>query len=48
MKGLANLECDLVNVHAAGGQEMMEAALEGLDAGTITEKKTILYCSYAA
>lgn len=34
MKGLAKLGCDLVNVHAAGGQEMMEAALEGLDAGT--------------
>ena len=34
MKGLAKLGVDLVNVHAAGGQEMMEAALEGLDAGT--------------
>jgi orotidine-5'-phosphate decarboxylase len=34
MKGLARLECDLVNVHAAGGKQMMEAALEGLDAGT--------------
>lgn len=34
MKGLAKLNCDLVNVHAAGGKEMMEAALEGLDAGT--------------
>jgi len=34
MKGLARLECDLVNLHAAGGREMMEAALEGLDAGT--------------
>ncbi|WHY79278.1 orotidine-5'-phosphate decarboxylase [Neobacillus sp. WH10] len=34
MKGLARLECDLVNVHAAGGREMMEAALEGLEAGT--------------
>ncbi|WP_338469878.1 orotidine-5'-phosphate decarboxylase [Niallia sp. XMNu-256] len=33
MKGLASLGCDLVNVHAAGGQEMMEAALEGLEAG---------------
>ena len=30
MKGLARLECDLVNVHAAGGKEMMSAALEGL------------------
>jgi orotidine-5'-phosphate decarboxylase len=34
MKGLARLECDLVNLHAAGGKEMMEAALEGLEAGT--------------
>lgn len=34
MKGLANLGCDLVNVHAAGGKEMMESALEGLEAGT--------------
>jgi orotidine-5'-phosphate decarboxylase len=34
MKGLARMECDLVNVHAAGGKEMMEAAIEGLEAGT--------------
>ena len=34
MKGLSKLGVDLVNVHAAGGQEMMQAALEGLDAGT--------------
>ncbi|CAM3744299.1 orotidine-5'-phosphate decarboxylase [Mesobacillus thioparans] len=34
MKVLAGLGCDLVNVHAAGGSEMMAAALEGLDAGT--------------
>jgi orotidine-5'-phosphate decarboxylase len=34
MKGLAKLECDLVNVHAAGGKEMMRAALEGLEEGT--------------
>ena len=34
MTGLAKLGCDLVYVHAAGGREMMEAALEGLDAGT--------------
>ena len=39
MKGLAKLGCDLVNVHAAGGQEMMEAALEGLDAGTSNGQK---------
>jgi len=34
MRGLARLGCDLVNVHAAGGKEMMVAALEGLYAGT--------------
>ncbi|WP_251549094.1 orotidine-5'-phosphate decarboxylase [Neobacillus muris] len=34
MKGLARLNCDLVNVHAAGGWEMMESAMEGLEAGT--------------
>ena len=33
MKNLARLGVDMVNVHAAGGREMMEAALEGLDAG---------------
>jgi orotidine-5'-phosphate decarboxylase len=39
MKGLARLECDLVNVHASGGKEMMEAALEGLEAGTRAGRK---------
>jgi orotidine-5'-phosphate decarboxylase len=39
MKGLARLECDLVNVHAAGGKEMMEAALEGLESGTSAGRK---------
>ncbi|AGK53017.1 orotidine-5'-phosphate decarboxylase [Bacillus sp. 1NLA3E] len=34
MKGLARLGADLVNVHAAGGKDMMIAALEGLSAGT--------------
>ncbi|RKJ20760.1 orotidine-5'-phosphate decarboxylase, partial [Butyricicoccus sp. 1XD8-22] len=34
MKGLARLGVDLVNVHAAGGIQMMEGALEGLEAGT--------------
>ncbi|RHW36471.1 orotidine-5'-phosphate decarboxylase [Neobacillus notoginsengisoli] len=33
MKSLAGLGCDLVTVHAAGGRAMMEAALEGLEAG---------------
>lgn len=39
MKGLARLGVDLVNVHAAGGQAMMEGALEGLEAGTAAGKK---------
>ncbi|AZU61461.1 orotidine-5'-phosphate decarboxylase [Neobacillus mesonae] len=39
MKGLARLNCDLVNVHAAGGKEMMQAALEGLEAGTAAGSK---------
>lgn len=33
MKGLATLGVDMVNVHAAGGKQMMEAAVEGLEAG---------------
>jgi orotidine-5'-phosphate decarboxylase len=39
MRGLARLDCDLVNVHAAGGKEMMEAGLEGLAAGTAAGRK---------
>ena len=39
MKGLARLGVDLVNVHAAGGKQMMESALEGLEAGTAAGKK---------
>lgn len=35
MKGIARLGCDLVNVHAAGGVEMMKAAVEGLEDGKI-------------
>ncbi|WP_074033910.1 orotidine-5'-phosphate decarboxylase [Bacillus massilinigeriensis] len=34
MKNLAYMGCDLVNVQAAGGSQMMEAAIEGLEAGT--------------
>jgi orotidine-5'-phosphate decarboxylase len=33
MKGLARLEIDMINVHAAGGSKMMERALEGLADG---------------
>lgn len=39
MKGLAKLDIDLVNVHAAGGLRMMEAALEGLKEGTPAGKE---------
>lgn len=34
MKVLATLGVDMVNVHAAGGKEMMQAALKGLEEGT--------------
>lgn len=34
MKILASLGVDLVNIHAAGGKAMMEAALKGLEEGT--------------
>ncbi|WP_338781846.1 orotidine-5'-phosphate decarboxylase [Metabacillus sp. FJAT-52054] len=34
MKALASLQPDMINVHAAGGRSMMEAAMEGLIAGT--------------
>ena len=34
MEVLAGFGVDLLNVHAAGGKAMMEAALEGLDKGT--------------
>ncbi|MCE0739049.1 orotidine-5'-phosphate decarboxylase [Bacillus subtilis] len=39
MKRLAGLGVDLVNVHAAGGKKMMQAALEGLEEGTPAGKK---------
>ena len=39
MKGLARLGVGMVNVHAAGGREMMERALEGLEAGTPAGRK---------
>lgn len=34
MKNIASLGVKITNVHAAGGQEMMKAALKGLDEGT--------------
>ncbi|TXC92024.1 orotidine-5'-phosphate decarboxylase [Metabacillus litoralis] len=39
MRGLAKLDVDLVNVHAAGGKKMMTAAIEGLIEGTPAGKK---------
>lgn len=34
MKGLAALDVDMINVHAAGGKQMMEAAMNGIISGT--------------
>lgn len=39
MKSLATLNVDMVNVHAAGGKKMMEAAIEGLEAGTAAGRR---------
>lgn len=39
MEGLARVGADMVNVHAAGGSEMMRRALDGLDAGTPAGRK---------
>lgn len=39
MKQLARLGVDMVNVHAAGGTKMMQAAIEGLNEGTAAEAK---------
>lgn len=36
MKNIASLGVKITNVHAAGGKEMMEAALKGLEEGTLT------------
>lgn len=33
MKGLAKLGADLITIHAGGGRKMMEAAMEGIEAG---------------
>ncbi|OLN22840.1 orotidine 5'-phosphate decarboxylase [Domibacillus antri] len=42
MKGLAALGVDMVNVHAAGGVQMMKAAREGLDEGAKDGKRPVL------
>ncbi|MEG0267161.1 MAG: orotidine-5'-phosphate decarboxylase [Carnobacterium sp.] len=39
MQGLAALDVDMINVHAAGGKDMMEAAMEGILAGTPVGKE---------
>ncbi|MFC4409272.1 orotidine-5'-phosphate decarboxylase [Chungangia koreensis] len=39
MRGLARIGADMVNVHAAGGEAMMQAAIEGLEAGTLAGQK---------
>ncbi|RYL95393.1 orotidine-5'-phosphate decarboxylase [Sporolactobacillus sp. THM7-4] len=40
MRGIARVGADMVNVHAAGGSEMMKAAIEGLEEGA-TGKRPI-------
>ncbi|WNS79781.1 orotidine-5'-phosphate decarboxylase [Domibacillus sp. DTU_2020_1001157_1_SI_ALB_TIR_016] len=42
MKGLAALGVDMINVHAAGGVEMMKRACEGLDAGAQGSRPVLL------
>ncbi|KKB42298.1 orotidine-5'-phosphate decarboxylase [Bacillus thermotolerans] len=42
MKGLAGLGVDMINVHAAGGQKMIEAAREGLEQGATGTRPILL------
>src|SRR5699024_6075428 len=42
MRNLAELEVDLVNVHALGGREMIKGAKEGLYQGSSTGNQTKL------
>ncbi len=42
MKTLAGLGASMVNLHAAGGKAMMQAALEGLSEGASGERPTLL------
>lgn len=41
MKNLAKLNVDIVNLHCAGGKEMMKAAIEGLEEGKIGDKRPL-------
>lgn len=42
MRNLAKLDVDVVNVHAQGGKEMMEAAKQGLQEGASAELPVLL------
>ncbi|MDD9147131.1 orotidine-5'-phosphate decarboxylase [Sporolactobacillus sp. CQH2019] len=42
MKGLARVGADMVNVHAAGGSEMMRAAVDGLGDGALKKRPICL------
>ncbi|RYM07236.1 orotidine-5'-phosphate decarboxylase [Sporolactobacillus sp. THM7-7] len=42
MRGLARVGADMVNVHAAGGSEMMRAAIEGLEEGAASKRPKCL------
>ena len=42
MKNLAKLGADIVNLHAAGGSKMMEAAMEGLIEGSEGRQRPLL------
>lgn len=41
MRSLANLGVDIVNVHCAGGSEMMKAAIKGLEEGAKDGKRPL-------
>lgn len=41
MKNLAKLGVDIVNLHAAGGIKMMEAAIAGLEEGKLSDKRPL-------
>lgn len=41
-KGIASLGIDVVNVHAAGGRKMMEAALQGVTEGATGTKRPLI------